>query len=211
MTNAEIINRILRRLGNRTQQGLRQYCLLELETKIQEYEQGPVLPWFLETETTYQAVPGTEHLDLPPDFLRELEDGALWIKRTDSEGADLWDPLPKHSLDRVRVAELGRPEHYALLGSKIILGPVPDLAYQFKFAYLRKSLPFADNETESTDWLKEASNLVIFGAAAQVAATYIQNDALAGTLISLEKRALDALYLATEARNATNQDFNIRD
>lgn len=211
MTNAELVTRILQRLGNRSSAELRDYAVLEVQTKIQEYELGPVLPWFLETEATLTTAAGTESVSLPADFLREVEDGALIIY----DPAGDYEELRKLSLDRIRREvkgeENGFPKAYAILGDKIYLAPVPDAIYTLKLSYFKKSPAFTDSADPTTYWCKEASNLVIFGAAAQIAAVHILNAELATALVTLEKRALDALYVATEARINTNQDFNIED
>lgn len=210
-TNSEVIERVLKRLGNRSSEDLRAYAELEIQTKIQEYEQGPLLPWFLEIEQPLQAVVDTETVDLPADFLREVEGGGLRIQTVDG----VWQQLTKLPLDKMRkeVADedSGLPEAYAMLGSYIYLAPIPDSAYALRLVYYRRSVEFQDSADTATDWCAHATNLVVYGAAAQIAAAYILNDQLAGSLAVLEERAKQALYMDTEARQNTNLFLNIED
>ena len=77
MNGNAALNLIMGRLGNRTQQSLRDNVLLEMQLAQDGCkERIGILPWFLfldYTAASFVTVPSQEYVDLPTDFL-ELDD-----------------------------------------------------------------------------------------------------------------------------------------
>lgn len=210
MTNAELISRVLFALGNRTSH--RGEILAAMLGWVNEAEQSPFLPWFLEKESTGLALTiGQDYVTLPTDFLRELDEGVVLI--TDEEGVEhslVKTPSLKKLLSETTTEEI--PQGYYLSSDRIYVAPRPtEYAYPLRFFYYGKSTTIADNSSEVTHWGKYAQNAIVYGTAADFAAAPMRNDALARQLEKMEKQALDALWRDTEARLHSGQVYLIEE
>lgn len=150
------------------------------------------LPWFLETELAWtDVVVGEERVPLPTDFLREIEDQALWLR--DSSG-ELLGELPRKAYDDLlRTFPLtGRPKAYSTNDAYFFLRPVADQAYQVAMRYYAKEpLLTADGENK---WLKHAPQVVMYELASVMAGEYMQYPELATLFQGKAQQAWDRLY-----------------
>lgn len=207
-TNAELISRALMHLGNRT--SYRSTVLSCFKGWVKKQERGPLLPWFLEKETTgLVTVAAQDYIALPDDYLRHLDEGVVLVE--DSSGVE-HKVIKTPSLERLLVDDSeGRPEAYYLFGGRIYLRPIPDAVYPIRFFYYRKSVVLDDSNTATTDWGLEAEDAVIFGGAAIFASTVMMNQKLAAALEKQEASAMTSLWIANEARIHSGQEYGIED
>lgn len=210
MNGNTAVDLIMSRLGNRTQASLRTIVLGEMEIVQSDLvERLDFKPWFLLSEdTTTDCTIAEPRLALPPDFLQEAEDGALWyllnstpvyMKRKD------WDTLSAGYNDG---QGNGPPEYYALTGGYFHLFPAPDIVYTFHMRYYQ--IDAAPTDTATTNlWLTHAPKLLIAATAQIVAATHLQNADLAATMQGEMQTAVTQLWKATEERLHSNREYNM--
>lgn len=164
-------------------------------------EQNVWLPWFLETETAWTTTTvGEEQVQLPADFLGEVEEQALW-RVEDGE----FIPLKKMDYDDmlVRFAGEGAPRAYAVGNGYLFLRPVPTEAITLKMRYLARAEPLTSN-IENV-WLRYASDVVIAELGAVIAKQHMQHGELAATFAEDARIAWDRLYRVHIGRQETNR------
>jgi len=208
MKNSEVLDLMMKRLGDRKAQVLRAQVLIELNKKISQLEQGSTLPWFLEDRWNGQMVANQDYVDLPADFLREFEEGRF--KVLNNEGK--WSPLTRVSLEQLEEETDGvdpqLPAGYAFFGEKVYFGPVPDKAYQFKLPIYRRSNQILDDSNEVTNkWLLNFFNYVTLEVLHIVATLHTRDFTLATNINSELLSARDTYWRAVEARMHTNRDY----
>lgn len=191
---------LAQRLGNR------QDLIPRMETEVlllQEIrlEQNVWLPWFLETEMAWTTTtPGEERVQLPVDFLGEVEEQALW--RVDDTRLV---PIQKMDYDDmlVRFPMEGTPRAYAVGNGYLFLRPVPTEEITLRMRYLARAEPLTSN-IENV-WLKYASDVVIAELGAVLAKQHMQHGELAATFAEDAKLAWDRLYKVHIGRQETNR------
>lgn len=186
MTNAEILSLMMARLGNRQATLMRAACLTELNIAIRELERESEKPWFLESVAEGTTVANQEYIEQPTDFLIETEEGTFELQN-DTDG---WVELSKLDRDAVRSVtanvDPAFPEVYYLWGKRIYFGPVPDLAYDYRFDYYKRTTPIVDNNAECTnDWLNEFLDLTVNKALIVVARDRIQSDRMTANFTAI--------------------------
>lgn len=126
MNYGEAVANIAKKLGNRT----------DLDASIQseillaqaELEAAVTLPWFLLGPEKYIDIDAaTDRVAIPTGFIREYEDGALWVEDTTTGD---FTKLTKTHFDILRQVEsTGEsdevPEYYTLAGGYFYLAPPP--------------------------------------------------------------------------------------
>ena len=181
--------------------------LLELLSAQRRLEAGPHLPWFLVSPyNEHQADPDAEIVPVPADFLREVDDDALWYY--DANAEDSWIPLTKEDYDFIKeLYPIGAevPKMYALVGGNFRVRPVPTLATQYRMMYYRKDVVPAVGVTNL--WSTYAPDLLMCEAG-QMYAGFNLRDALAeakfkeGALIARKQ-----LMTETQARADANREY----
>lgn len=208
-TRDEVVVRIQRLLGFRTDK----VTVIREELQLAQafYEDGgglDLMPWFLESEySSANTTIGEERLAVPADFIREHEDGTLFLFNSSAEAADQWIDLPKSDLDALKIKFGGSqntPCFYALVGDYFRLFPIPDKIYAIKMIFYQKE-PILDSDIEN-DWLKYAEELISGHAGAKVAFALRDKNAEA-MFEKMEGRALQQVIKATEARHHENQEY----
>jgi hypothetical protein len=209
MNNSDVLDSMLQRLGNRRNFS-RETLLIELNAKIAELERGSFLPWFLEGiwETTLSV--GTRSLDVPADFLQEIENGKLEL--VSASGRFLYPK--KRPYEVVQAAwqnypEGGEPFVYALWADQVHFGPEPSSAYQLILPYFKKTLEVTDTATPVSSWLAEAYNFIVYQTLVDISANNLKDNESAMTFSNLANSAYARLYKYNEARQHTNRDYNI--
>jgi hypothetical protein len=203
MTRDQLIELLGYRLGDRTdmvQRALAEMPLIQASI----LDGNKWKPWFLEKDFNGVTVVGQETVNLPEDFLTEIEESHLWI--TTAEGKRL--RLLKKDLDVMRAwfteAPSGQPQCYARLKGKIYLGPVPDAEYALTMQYCARDTDMSAANTE-TEWLKHAADVVMAELGYVLAAKHIQIPELAAGFQQDALRAWDRLYVVHCEQQETNQ------
>lgn len=208
-TNSYYIDLILNRLTRPGSPALRPNVLVELNECVKRLERGAIKPWFLEYRHTGSFTPGQDYIDLPADFLEEVEEGQFKFR----DSSNTWHKLTKvdHEFLEAETEDLdpGLPQGYALFGDRFYLGPAPLADYAYKFQYHRRTGSIPDTAVEATNrWLLEFPDLLTFDTAVRVARTYMQGTE--GVLARLEpeqRRAHSEFLIAVESRKHVNRDY----
>lgn len=207
-TNAQVLDVMMKRLGNRQSPVVRASAVWELNRAIDQLETGAILPWFLEKEHQFQTVVGEPRYDLPADFLREYEEGALSFYY---QGSLLLrtSKVAKEDLD---YSSAEPTVGYSLFGGKILIAPKPDVVYDCVWEYYASSSEVVDNaQAVANVWLIYAYNWVTNAALEQIAAFHLQAPDMASGFAAKAREARDAVWRAHEARQHTNRDYKIED
>jgi hypothetical protein len=208
ITNKQVLDNMMKRLGNRQSPQLREQVLWELNRGIDLLETGATLPWFLEKEYSFQTAVDVVSYDLPADFLREYEEGKLSFYY-DGKFLCALDKVAREDLDYVYIGQTGG---YSLFAEKLIIAPKPDVVYDCKLEYLAETQEVLDSEAVvSNPWLKNAHAWVTHFALKQVAALHIQDDGMAAKFSALATEAERLVWKAHEARQHANRNYKIED
>lgn len=219
-TREEVIASVAFRLGN--VRGLNTLIGQELDATINRLEANDFLPWFLLSEdNTYVTTKGESRVPIPDGFLKEYDEGALYVQHPTS---GLWIELPKRSqqtnrrqhqindqvtdpwaytgIGGVGLTE-GCPQSYSLTNQYFRLFPVPDKEYTLELLFYRKSSTLFDKDV----WYKQAPELLIAETASMMMLArqdkrYQEYKALA----ELERRKLVGRH---EERDVSNQDLKM--
>lgn len=211
MTRDQAVDTIMRRLGNWPNTGLRDTIIAEMVVMIQEVlEQDPeFLPWFLLSETyTGSTTTGEERVELPPRFLQEYEDGALYILDDDGDEVE----MVRDDLDVIKkkVTGSGAPRYYDIVGEYFIFRKIPDDSYTLKMRFYQAdetdlSGSYGDSNNLESLWLKWAADLVIAETGYVIASQYLQSDKMAVTFEKAAIRARARLIKKSTLMEETNK------
>ena len=171
-------------------------------------EGAAFLPWFLLSENlTESTIAGEERVQVPNNFLREYEGGALWVY--DTAGVK-WLELKKDSYDYILnefPTETEIPQKYALDNDYFRLKPTPDIVYTLRIkCYLRAAVLSTNIEN---NWLKNASDWLIAEVGAIMAKQHLRNKKLADEFKADAIIAKQRVYIAHEAREHANRDYTM--
>lgn len=158
MTRDEAVSWVQFHLGNRTD--LTTQAQNALIAAQEELERQDFLPWFLRTEVMpLTTTIDEERLAIPDDFIREWEEGALYLVDSDGELVE----IEKDTLTILRAqfkgAATGQPTDYAMDNAYFRLFPTPDAAYTLKLIYYAHAAELSSNIENA--WLKNAPWMVI--------------------------------------------------
>jgi hypothetical protein len=194
---------------------------IERELKFAQVrlENGPIRPWFLKEDRAFTfTTVGEQRILLPPDFLEEDEDSALWY--APNEGTpdreivkeDL-DFLIRNQenfpgVDAAGVAIPGIPQFYALSGNYFRLFPTPDAVYKIRMIYFKRDTPL-DSNIENK-WMLYAPWLVI-GEAGRNIAVSARDRVAQAKFDEIRQTAGLTLNTETEARLHANRNYVMGD
>lgn len=213
MTRDEAVDTIMRRLGNWPNTDARDIIIAEMEVVIQNtLEQDPeFLPWFLLSEVyTGTTTANEERVELPPRFLQEWEDGALYIIDADNEE----QPLVRDDLDVIKARTNGdgtdRPKYYDIVGGYYVLRPIPDDSYALKMRFYQAdgtdiSGSYGDANNVENTWLKWAADLVIGETGMVIAGQYLLSDKLEAKFAVQAAKARKRLIQKSTLMEETNK------
>lgn len=210
MTRDEVVARIKEGLGFRSD--LDNVIIERLKEVQRTMELAPELPWFLVSEYTYiNATVGEERIALPSNYIRGVEDDALWLYDEDASlDEDVWTALEKSDVETLRkkFPGSGAPCAYAEIGLYFRIFPTPDDTYQLRHLFYAKDTVLSSNIENK--WLKYVPNLFIAKAGSLVAADIENADALA-KFSNMEARETLIFTNFSEAQQHANQRYIIGD
>lgn len=203
----------LKRLGDSS---IASTIITELQAAQARLESDPELPWFLLSEDlTATTVVNEERVPVPlnigglgRNFLREHEEGALWLLPVDSTE---YIEVPKDEYDAIsaRWPGAGQPQRYALTKDYFRLRPVPDQAYPLKImCYLSDQVLTSNIENL---WLKYASDVLICAAGQMIARYHLRDQAASQIFTEDLAAARQRLFISNEARIHANRNYTMGD
>jgi hypothetical protein len=206
MTRSEAIALMQQQLGFRTDQATNLVTWLKLAQ--QTLEKGRTLPWWLRSETSYIYTTANEsRLPLPTQFLREEEGSQLVYVPTDTSSDLVFlDKDFTDQLEKTYQRQTGKPEAYSLDGKYFRIFPIPDAAYQIRMVYSKKDTVL-DTDVENL-WLQHLPYLLM-GVAGGMAASALRDQNAAAVFRGWASEGLQLMYSENEAREHTNQDYQI--
>lgn len=213
------VDLIMKRLGGRSDTDLRDDIIREM-VYVQEniLEGGPFYPFFLVTEiSTAVATISDERLQLPPDFLHEWEDGALYYFDV-LDTSNPWKPLIRDDWDAIKAehttATDALPTHYDIAGDYFLLTPTPDEAYTFKFRYYGADAaltgPYGTNNIENL-WLDKASDWLIGEVGAIIATQYLLSDKMHTMFVAQATRGRKRIQDLSVSMEESNKSRSMGD
>jgi len=217
VTRDQAVDIIMARLVQRTDTSLRDKIIAELVRAQDQLERGSFLPWFLLSESSETSTTADEErVGLPSNFLREYEDGALYLVKSDGS----WKELVKDDLDALRGlypdnSKTGEPRYYSLTGQYFILKPVPDKIYPLRMRYYKQDSSLAgsygDSNNIENQWLRYSPELLVGMAGEVIAGQYVFNAQLAQQFGQMAAAARVALYRQDVARQEVNASRTMGD
>lgn len=207
-TNAEKIEQMMSRLGQRTSQRVRTDLVAELNTAIEHLETQPFIPWFLRTTSFLTLPEGSTVVSLPSNYLREREE---FLPYYSYDGTNYY--IEKRLLGALPGFKpiISTPEVYAIDGGQFHFRPAAPEEIEVTFThYSRSNDPVLDNDEEVTNpWLIEAFEYVSCVTLKNIATFHVQNLPLGEIFASLEFRYYGQLYKYHESRIHEGQDYYV--
>ena len=205
MNFGEAVANVAKKLGNRTD--LDASIKSEMQLAQAELQAARTLPWFLLAEELYTTVDaGATSVSVPDDFLREYEEGALWIEDTTSTPSD-YTRLTKVSLDDLRTVEATgesdeAPAYYSLVGNYFYLAPPPAASTRLRIlCYRTADALSADADTNV--WLSNTPEVLISKTGMRMA-QYLRSTELYSMFQAQYMEAMQAMEHSTVARGMEN-------
>ena len=174
------VDQLMKRLGNFTNEELRNDIINEMATAQETVLEGDVInPWFLVSEeSSAETVIGDERVGLPVDFIAPWEFGFLF--RYDVALDDPYIEMTREDWDLIkeRLNFSDTPTHYDIAGEYIFMRPVADAIYPLRMRYIAKGLTLAgiygDAQNIENLWLKYASDWLMGETGMIIAEQYLQ-------------------------------------
>lgn len=186
MNGNAAIDVILARIGRWGATDLRASALVELNMVQQEYEHGPLLPWFLFVQKTAAVLLGTNSVALPAGFIRFEEDSsAAWY--VDADGIrQFLEIVGFQTLIEQGLAD-GVPTACAIADELYVYpSPESDTTVTVLAAYKDSAITDA---AATNLWLTNLSYLLVAKTALRMAQSYLQDFELAKSLTPLAQEA----------------------
>lgn len=155
MDRATLIKTAAYRMGNI--RGQDEAIGLELDLAVHRLEGQDFYPWFLLSENNfYDLSAGENRVPVPPGFLSEYEEGALYLVRDNGQ----YIPLKKKSQDQLKslFEVTGEPCAYALTNQYFRVFPVPSEDVKLELLFYRDSATLSVDENP---WYTNAAELLI--------------------------------------------------
>lgn len=200
MTLPELVSAVAARMGSR--RGIEKEVQEEMQLAIRRLEEGPVKFWFLLGDTrTNVTTEGEGRLPVPGNFLREYEEGALWVNQEDGTR------IPLIKRDNTTLARdypgSGIPVAYSLTGQYFRLYPIPDMEYGMDVLIYQRS-PALREDLDNV-WFHHGTELLINATCHNMAIR--QRDGSAVKLyLAKEMSEYQKLVIDHEARANANYD-----
>lgn len=169
-----------------------------IQSAIQHYETTRF--WFNDAIADLAAVPASEWLDPPADYIA-LD--ALTARINGSAyPLALWHYEDLDSVDSGNPATTGRPIAYTEYQGRWRLYPVPDAAYTIRVSYQRRLAALA-NPGDTNAWMREAEQLIRARAKWELALHRTMDEQMVAAMERAEARALSSLQARTGRNTGT--------
>lgn len=214
MTNNQLIQLILGRLGKRQGNSyLAGVVLSEIQLFLDQMERTQEeLPWFLETVDERSLTAEQFYLDLPSNFIKEIEETSMIL--TDPDSGEVFEcakRIPSVVRSRIAACSSGKPNCYAIEGNRWLFAPRPMKAYQLSIPYGRKSAIVLANDQEISDWMLYATQAVTHTIQQIVAAEHLQDMEMASKYQLVAATAWKQFKDYANARKYTNLQISAGD
>lgn len=205
---------IKQKCGFRTDPTLTQRIISALQLAQEELEKGGVMtaagyatevPWFLRKEDQpLNLLANTNEVNLPADFIREVEDEGPWYPNSTGAGNPpiYLDKAESGAARRSFTGATSGPQVYQLRASTIWLFPSTDTDLTFYWTYLGKDDALTTNIENK--WLKWVPNLLVGHAGLSIATDLRDKDA-AQEFNRLEVTGQKQLLILNVQRQMTNR------
>lgn len=168
-----------------------------IQTTIRTYEKQRF--WFNETMSALTCSVSVETLAVPADY--------LFLSRLEIVQNSAATQLIGQPFDLIRemntLQSVGLPTYFAEYGPKFYLSNVPDSAYPVNCFYVHKLAALSAN-TDTNDWLSAAEDVIVYGAAKNVASKIQDWDLVA------KFGALEALFCNEQLYKLRDQRFSTK-
>lgn len=211
MTRDEARVLIATRLGFRTD--LNDTIDLELQLVQSEELEGDneFKPWFLftdYTDPTFVTTAGQDYVQLPSNFLLQIEDTFLYFQEPEATGTEFpWSPVRANLLAEIMAQDEvgGVPGFVTVQGDRLYIRPTPQEAYTLRLFYYRADAVLSSNVTNL--WLTHAIEWLVSATAAKIADSYLQDEAMAQRQTNAAAKARKRIWLQSESRANTGLDL----
>lgn len=210
MTRDEAVNILLNRLTRFNDTVMKNYVITEMKLAQQRLEKRRILPWFLVSEVVFTSTDITEErVPTPSDFLRELDQAAVWFIKTDGTRKKLRKMEYEDMYDRYNAT--GEPVAYALVGRYFRVRPLPTegTKYKIEMMYYKKD-EILDTDIQNC-WLEHFPDYLMAEAGRILAARYIKNAALVREFQEDITRESSVLEVNEQARRDSNMEYWLED
>jgi hypothetical protein len=163
----------------------------------------PSLPWFLITEyACTNTVVDEERIEIPADFLREYEEGSLWIELNGK-----WKEVFKSDLQDLSTFNwtITQDRYYSLNGKYFRMFPTPDAIYPIRMLYYAAE-PILDTNIEN-QWTKYVPDLLFYWAGIYMARAK-HDKIILQEMTAGRNETLDLLNIHNEARKHDNRNYS---
>jgi hypothetical protein len=198
----EAVANVAKKLGNRTD--LDSSIEAEMQLAQVELETARMLPWWMLKEYYTDLAADATKIEVPTGFLREYEEGALWVEDTT---ASTFTVLQKTSLDVLRRVEATDesdevPEYYALVGMEFHVAPPAASQTRLRIVCYTKGETLA-NPTDTNVWLDNNPEMLIAKTGMRMA-QYLRSTELFAMFQSQYIEATQAQEIVNVAREMDN-------
>lgn len=155
MDKATIVKTVAYRMGNI--RNMDSIINTEIDITVDRLEGQEFCPWFLLSENNYyEGLAGENRIPVPAGFIREYEEGALYLSKSDGTVR----LLCKKSQDQLTdlMGTTGVPTHYALTNQYFRVFPIPLEDFKVELLFFRKSATISAGENP---WFTHAAELII--------------------------------------------------
>lgn len=183
MTQSELLDLLMVRLGYRSSVTTRNGAALEAKLKQQELEGGSFKPWFLfddYTNGSFVTVANQEEVALPATFLGLDDDLAryLYYQDTTRQTPDQWVRIQHEDYGKVKQLAVdsvtGPPQYFSVVGSSLYLRPIPDAAYALRLPAMYAQTSFSDVNVANA-WTTSAADWLLAETLRQVAIKHVKD------------------------------------
>jgi len=180
MTRDEARTLVAARLGFRTD--LNDTIDLELQlVQAEELEDdNEFKPWFLftdYTDATFVTTSGQDYVQLPSNFLLQIEDTFLYFQEPEATGAEFpWSPVRANLLAEIMAQDEvgGVPGFVTVQGDRLYIRPTPQEADTLHLFYDRDDAVLSSNVTNL--WLTHAIEWLVPATACEIPRSHLQHN-----------------------------------
>lgn len=210
-TNSDFYDAVMQITGREGDTVSRAYAVTSCARILQNLDNNPFHPWFLEYEAALSVTAEVNTVDLPSDFLDFLEDGDVWWYPTSGDK----EKVERGFLEEIQDVYANQdsaatPEAYDIVGDQLYLGPTPSAAGTLRFWYVRKTTAPADDTSNISNlWILNAEDYVAHLVAARVIRDKLRNLPYSREIQGEANTLRVELFRMNESRKHSNMDYEV--